>query len=140
MPDSTPFPETHEVSNQPPALQDYNLYETNLALQEAVGRGGAGWAHDELSACGAELGGAEWIKRGDDANRNPPAFLPFDRFGGRLDAFDFHPAWHQCMAWLKGHGVDTGRGPRRGPVRMSGVLPSSSSSRKSSPGAFARRR
>ena len=108
MPDSTPFPETHEVSNQPPALQDYNLYETNLALREAVGRGGAGWAHEELSACGAELGGAEWIKRGDDANRNPPAFRPFDRFGGRLDAFDFHPAWHQCMAWLKGHGVDTG--------------------------------
>lgn len=102
------FPVTHEVSNQPPVLEDYNLYETNHALQEAVARGGAGWAHEELAALGAELGSAAWMKRGDDANRNPPVMKPFDRFGHRTDTFEFHPAWHECMAWLKGHGVDTG--------------------------------
>lgn len=100
--------ETHEVLNQSPPLEDYNLYAGNRALQEALAREGAGFAHDELLAAGAELGTAEWISRGDDANRNPPVFRPFDRSGHRRDEFDFHPAWHECMRWLKEHGVDTG--------------------------------
>src|SRR5512134_2042261 len=100
--------ETHEVDNQPPALDGYNLYAVNRALQEALAREGAGWAHGELTTLGTELGTAEWIRRGDDANRNPPAFKPFDRFGHRRDEFEFHPAWHECMRWLKHNGVDTG--------------------------------
>lgn len=106
--DPLPFPVTHEVANQPPALENVNLYAVNTALQEAVARGGASWAHEDLEACGAELGSAEWIKRGDDANRFPPVAKLFDRFGHRVDAFEFHPAWHECLAWLKGHGVATG--------------------------------
>ena len=106
--DPLPFPVTHEVANQPPALENANLYAVNTALQEAVARGGAGWAREDLEACGAELGSAEWIKRGDDANRFPPVAKLFDRFGHRVDAFEFHPAWHECLAWLKGHGVATG--------------------------------
>ncbi len=98
----------HQVVNQPPPLEDYNLYAVNRALQEAVAREGGGYAHDELIAVGAELGSAEWIRRGDEANRNPPQFRPFDRYGRRRDEFDFHPAWHECMRWLKGNGVDTG--------------------------------
>jgi putative acyl-CoA dehydrogenase len=100
--------ETHTVENQPPPLQDYNLFAANRALAEALAREGASWAHDELTVVGAELGGAEWIRRGDDANRNPPQFKPFDRFGHRRDEFEFHPAWHECMRWLKARGVDTG--------------------------------
>ncbi len=100
--------ETHAVENQPPPLEDYNLYAANRALAEGLAREGAAWAHDELTAAGAELGSAEWIRRGDDANRSPPLFKPFDRFGCRRDEFEFHPAWHECMRWLKGRGVDTG--------------------------------
>jgi putative acyl-CoA dehydrogenase len=103
----TPFA-THTVENQPPPLEDYNLYARNRALAEALAREGAAWAHDELTAAGAELGSAEWIRRGDDANSNPPLFKPFDRFGHRRDEFEFHPAWHECMRWLKDRGVDTG--------------------------------
>jgi putative acyl-CoA dehydrogenase len=107
MPSPNPFA-THDVVNQVPPLEGRNLYALNRALQGAVAREGAAWAQDELHAAGAELGSAEWIRRGDDANRHPPAFAPFDRYGHRRDEFDFHPAWHECMAWLKGHGVDTG--------------------------------
>jgi putative acyl-CoA dehydrogenase len=107
---------THAVENQAEPLQDVNRYAANLALQEAVAREGAGWAHDELLAAGAELGGREWIERGDAANRNPPVLHAFDRAGRRRDAFEFHPAWHECLRWLKAKGVDTGAwaDPRRG--------------------------
>ena len=33
---------THEVENQPPPLVNYNLYETDRCLAEAVRREGAG--------------------------------------------------------------------------------------------------
>jgi putative acyl-CoA dehydrogenase len=99
---------THAVENQAEPLQDVNLYTMNAALQEAVAREGAGWAHDELVAAGAELGSREWIERGDAANRNPPVLRAFDRAGRRRDVFEFHPAWHECLRWLKARGVDTG--------------------------------
>ena len=35
---------THEVINQPVELVDYNLYDSDAALKEAVRREGAGWA------------------------------------------------------------------------------------------------
>src|SRR5580700_1678089 len=34
---------THEVLNQPPPLVDYNLYEGDRVLREAVSREGAAW-------------------------------------------------------------------------------------------------
>ena len=100
--------DTHEVLNQVPPLEGRNLYATNRALQDAAVREGAGYAQDALHEAGEELAGAEWIRRGVEANRNPPTFQPFDRLGYRRDEFDFHPAWHECMTWLKRHGVDTG--------------------------------
>ncbi|MBI2958757.1 MAG: isovaleryl-CoA dehydrogenase, partial [Betaproteobacteria bacterium] len=99
---------THAVINQAPPLANVNLYRVNRALQEAVQREGAAWADDEIGRLGAELGSAEWIRRGDLANRNPPVLKNFDRYGERRDEFEFHPAWHECLRWLKGHGVDTG--------------------------------
>ncbi len=101
----TPAHPADEIFNQPPALEDFNRFLGNRALQDALGREGAAWAHDELLACGAELGRAEWIERGELANRHPPRLRLFDRFGHRLDRFDFHPAWHACMDWLARKGM-----------------------------------
>ena len=39
---------THEVSNQVPDLGDYNLYDSDMALQEAVIREGAGAQQERL--------------------------------------------------------------------------------------------
>jgi putative acyl-CoA dehydrogenase len=103
-----PLIATHEVFNQPPALENYNLYTRNLALQEATAREGARWAHEHLCERGAELGSAEWLERGALANRYPPTPRLFDRYGHRCDEVEFHPAWHECLAYLKGHGCDTG--------------------------------
>lgn len=97
-----------QVLNQPPPLQDFNRAAGNRALRDALAREGAAWADAELLECGAELGRSEWIVRGELANRHPPLLKRFDRFGRRIDAFEFHPAWHECLAWLKGKGLGGG--------------------------------
>jgi putative acyl-CoA dehydrogenase len=95
----------HRAKNQPTPLQNYDLYRADTALQEAVTREGAPWAHDDLSRFGRLLGRAETIEWGALANRNPPILHGYDRYGDRLDAVEFHPAWHEMMALGVGAGV-----------------------------------
>ena len=45
--------ETHVVENQPPPLRDYNTYQQDSALVEALAREGAAWAEPELRSFGA---------------------------------------------------------------------------------------
>ena len=98
---------THDVFNQPPPLVDYNLYEGDAALREAVAREGAGWAEAKLGAFGKRLGSAEVIEWGGQANRNPPILHAFDRFGHRRDTVEFHPAWHALMSLGVAEGLHT---------------------------------
>ncbi|KFZ31073.1 acyl-CoA dehydrogenase [Pseudidiomarina salinarum] len=88
---------THEVFNQPPALENYNLYTSDVALQEAVRREGAGWAEDDISAFGALAGRSDIIELGFKANANKPEFHSHDRFGHRIDEVKYHDAYHQLM-------------------------------------------
>ena len=41
-----PLAQTHEVFNQARALENYNAYDSDTALREAVRRHGAGWAEE----------------------------------------------------------------------------------------------
>jgi len=102
---STDVAETHEVTNQPPALENYNLFLQDQALQDAVEREGARWALDDITAMGALAGKAETIELGFLANANKPQFDSHDRFGHRIDAVSFHPAYHQLMYIAKTHGL-----------------------------------
>ncbi|MDV2078604.1 isovaleryl-CoA dehydrogenase [Marinobacter xestospongiae] len=88
---------THEVTNQPIALENYNLYQQDTALQQAVAREGASWAEDELVRFGALAGRAETIDLGFKANENKPTFNTHDRYGHRIDEVEFHPAYHELM-------------------------------------------
>jgi len=90
--------ETHAVFNQPPPLVDYNLFSTDPVLPAAMVRAGAAWAMDGLTLFGARLGRADAMAWGALANRNPPILHAFDRYGGRQDEVEFHPAWHELMA------------------------------------------
>ena len=49
---------THVVTNQPPPLEDYDLYATDPGIKEAVARVGAGWAEDRIAALGRACGTA----------------------------------------------------------------------------------
>jgi putative acyl-CoA dehydrogenase len=94
---------THEVTNQPPPLVDYNVFETDRPLVEAVRREGAEWAQERISAVG-EIAGAERIQRlGAEANENPPKLRTHDRFGHRVDEVEFHPAWHELLGLAVEH-------------------------------------
>ncbi|HEX5036657.1 MAG TPA: isovaleryl-CoA dehydrogenase [bacterium] len=88
---------THEVLNQPPPLENINLFQTDAALREAVAREGASWAADDLSRFGELLGRPEIIRLGFEANENPPVLKTHDRFGNRIDEVDFHPSWYALM-------------------------------------------
>lgn len=86
-----------EVFNQPPPLDNYNLYECDKPLREAVVREGGGWVEERAREFGALLGKAETLKLGELANRYPPVLHTHDRSGNRIDEVEFHPSWHELM-------------------------------------------
>jgi len=105
-----------EVLNQPPPLVDYNLFDADLPLREALEREGASWAQDMVSELGRLAGTPEAIDWGFQANSNPPQLHTHDRFGNRIDEVEFHPAWHRLMEVAVGHGLHAlpWREPRAG--------------------------
>jgi putative acyl-CoA dehydrogenase len=86
-----------EVANQPPPLEPYNLFGSDVCLRDAVMREGAGWAEKDLAALGATLGKPETVQLGFDANKFTPQLRTLDRYGHRLDEVEFHPAWHALL-------------------------------------------
>lgn len=86
-----------EVFNQPPPLEDYNMFTQDAPLLEALRREGGAWAEEKVSLFGELVGRAETLALGETANRHPPILHTHDRFGHRLDEVEFHPAWHELM-------------------------------------------
>ena len=97
--------DTHEVFNQPEPLLDYNLYESDVALREAVQRHGAGWAEADIAAHGARCGNAEAWEWGFLANEFKPQFHSHDRQGYRVDQVRYHDAYHRLMALALDNGL-----------------------------------
>ena len=96
---------THTVLNQPPPLEDVNLFTSDRVLSEALRREGAEWAGSQARTFGEILGRRETISWGFQANENPPALRAFDRNGNRIDEVEFHPAWHALMGLGVEHGL-----------------------------------
>ena len=88
---------SHEVTNQAGPLEDVNLFSADVMLTSACGWAGAMGHAERLTGFGARVGSAEVQGWAAQANRNPPTFAPYDRFGRRIDEVEFHPAYHQLM-------------------------------------------
>ncbi|HYD86803.1 MAG TPA: acyl-CoA dehydrogenase family protein [Vitreimonas sp.] len=88
---------THDVTNQPPPLEDVNLYATDAILRSACEWSGAVAEAERLTAFGARVGSAEAQGWAVQANRVTPVFRPYDRYGRRIDEVEFHPAYHEMM-------------------------------------------
>lgn len=88
---------THEVFNQTPPLVNYNAFEGDTALKEAVTREGAAWAIPQISAHGARTGSSEVIEWGYLANEFKPQFHSHDRLGNRIDLVKYHDGYHNMM-------------------------------------------
>ena len=83
---------THEVFNQSPPLENYNLFTSDRALAEAVVCDDAAWAVESLSRFGARLGEPRVIALGNLANKYPSVLQTHNRYGRRRDEVEFHPA------------------------------------------------
>src|SRR5438876_2385963 len=90
------FPSPWPLANQPPPLQDYNLFDQDPILREAVDREAGPWGLQRLSAFGAIAGG-EALRIGPIADRNPPVLRTLDRYGNRVNEIQFHPAWSELL-------------------------------------------
>lgn len=89
---------THEVFNQPAPLVDYNLFETNRPLCDALRFNAPGLDTAPLSRLGALAGSGEMQQHARLANTHTPQLRSHDRFGRRIDEVEFHPSYHALMA------------------------------------------
>ena len=71
---------THEVLNQPPPLEDVNLFDRRRANRRS-GAGRRGQAAAALDAFGKVAGSAEALERGRLANEITPKLETHDRHG-----------------------------------------------------------
>src|SRR4051794_10217865 len=88
---------THEVLNQPPPIQPYNVFDADRALGEALEREGGGWGVDRLRDAGALAGSDEAREHSERCERNEPRLLTHDRYGNRVDEVDLDPSWHWIL-------------------------------------------
>src|SRR5690606_40826851 len=86
---------THDVTNMPPPLENYNLYLQDQALKDAVQREGGGWAEAELTAYGDLVGRPDTNEPGFQTNKNKPLPRTHDRHGHQLDLVTLHQHYHQ---------------------------------------------
>ena len=88
---------SHDVTNQPPPLEGYDVFARDPVLAGAVVENGADWSRLQLSELGRRAGSAEAIAWGFEANRFPPELRSFDRFGHRIDEVSYHPSYHRLI-------------------------------------------
>ena len=96
---------THDVTNQPPPLANYDVFSADAALCDAVRANGAGWAEKRLAEIGRHAGDEATIALGFEANANPPKLKAFDRYGHRIDEVEYHPSYHRLMETAIGYGL-----------------------------------
>ncbi len=86
---------THEVTNQPVPQDSRDLWSTDMPLQGAIDRFGG--RADDLARAGTAYGSAEMAQAAQDARRDPPRLVAFDRAGRRLDEIAYNPGYHHCL-------------------------------------------
>ena len=96
---------THVVTNQPPALVDYNVFATDRGLTEGLEREAPGAPLEDLASMGARAGSADVINLGFEANAHPPELHTHDRSGNRIDEVSYHPAYHALMGAATAYGL-----------------------------------
>jgi putative acyl-CoA dehydrogenase len=96
---------THEVFNQAAPLEDYNPFDADAPLKEALRREGGEWAEDRARELGAISGSRQTIRWGVEANERRPVLKTHDRYGNRIDEVEFDDSWHELMRIGIGHGL-----------------------------------
>ena len=100
--------DTHDVFNQVPPLEGYDVFAADRSLGEALDREGAAWARPELGIMGPLAGSAGTQELGRLANQHEPVLHTHDRYGHRIDVVEYHPAYHDLMRTSLAHGLHAG--------------------------------
>src|SRR3954468_10536063 len=125
---AAPPASTHDVVNQPPPLEGYDVYGADAVLSEAAAREAVdAVAEKDLHALGRLAGSAEALEEGFAANRYGPRLRTFDRYGHRVDEVEFHPAYHRLLevavtSGLAGAPWSSGRPEGRHVARAAGFV------------------
>jgi putative acyl-CoA dehydrogenase len=93
------------VFNQPTPLVDYNLFDTNRPLRDALKFNAPALQTTQLHELGATLGTAGMQAHARLANIHTPELHTHDRFGRRIDEVEFHPSYHALMTAAVGAGL-----------------------------------
>jgi putative acyl-CoA dehydrogenase len=96
---------THEVFNQPEPLVNYNLFDSNRPLRDALKFNAPQLDTAQLSQLGTTLGSDTMQAHARLANTHTPELHSHDRFGQRVDQVEFHPSYHALMATAVGAGL-----------------------------------
>jgi putative acyl-CoA dehydrogenase len=104
-PADRPFGQTHDVTNQASPLVGYDAFAFDPALVAAVGREGAHWHVQTLSRDGMALTQPDVVALAELANRHEPELATHSPRGERIDAIEFHPAWHELLRRLRHEGL-----------------------------------
>ncbi|MBZ6076861.1 isovaleryl-CoA dehydrogenase [Microvirga puerhi] len=83
--------------NQTPPFGDVDLIASDPVLLSALRANGIDIDAEGLKTFGEVWGTMERLDLGRLANENPPKLRAFDPRGFRLDAVEFHPAYHALM-------------------------------------------
>jgi putative acyl-CoA dehydrogenase len=92
-------------ANQAPPLVGFNAWSCDRTLQESVRREGGGWVAERAVRMGELIGSERLQNLAAQANRYPPELRTHDRFGNRIDAVEYHPAYHELMGLAFGAGL-----------------------------------
>lgn len=96
---------THEVFNQPEPLVDVNLFEGNLAMQDALRFNAPSLDTAPLQSLGKLAGSAEMQTHARLANVFTPQLKSHSRLGHRIDQVEFHPSYHALMTAATANGL-----------------------------------
>jgi putative acyl-CoA dehydrogenase len=99
------FGQTHDVTNQTPPLCNYDSFAADPALAAALEREGADWHAEALSRDALSLTHPDALALADLANRHTPELETYSPRGERIDALEFHPAWHALLQRLRREGL-----------------------------------
>jgi putative acyl-CoA dehydrogenase len=92
-------------ANQPPPLAGYDAWSQDRLLVGTVEREGGAWIAPEAKKMGELVGSERMQALARDANRLEPELRTHDRFGERIDAVEYHPAYHELMSLAFGAGL-----------------------------------
>src|SRR5262249_18547655 len=91
--------------NLVPPLYDYNAFDADEVLREAVLREGAYWITPDARSFGSLVTTERVASLAAAANRTLPELQSFDRLGRRVARVIYHDAYHELMSLAFGHGL-----------------------------------